>query len=135
MCVFWVFLSGTGPLSEPELQKESKPKIIVKNEHVMSEAYDCHDGMHHWTLGLIRLIWGGGSVRDTICIYLLFGCRHGVGIDSSIIQTKGFRFASEEQKGSFRPTAAPKPRRTKERCLGERETAPEPYLAAFLFLF
>ena len=30
--------------------QESKPKVVIETKHVMSEAYDCHDGMHHWKL-------------------------------------------------------------------------------------
>ncbi|CAE7254345.1 Ide [Symbiodinium natans] len=53
------------------VEQESKPKIIVKNEHVMSEAYDCHDGMHHW-----RGVWGKEK-RLYCCYRTQIGCPHG----------------------------------------------------------
>ncbi|CAE7228084.1 gloL [Symbiodinium sp. KB8] len=52
------------------VKKESKPKVVIHTEHVMSEAYDCHDGMHHW-----KGMWSH-SKRLYCCWRTQIGCPH-----------------------------------------------------------
>ncbi|CAE7457800.1 Ide [Symbiodinium sp. CCMP2456] len=52
------------------VEKESKPKVVIETKHVMSEAYDCHDGMHHW-----KGMWSH-SKRLYCCWRTQIGCPH-----------------------------------------------------------